>query len=166
MVTARQTRSREQRGFTLVEIVIVVAIITILILLALPGLQKSRVASYEASAVKGIQAVRGAFELYHRDRGYYPAMETNFSTAFFDEIRGYLPPETYQAGLTDQLAKGYELRARTDSFPGAPTDTRGRIMGSHIFTIGAFPINPELRMRTFYIEAMGTVTVDNGFNNL
>jgi len=157
---------RQQAGFTLVEVLIVVAIAALLIILALPGLQKSRVPAYEASAVKGLQTIRGTFELYYRDRGYYPAMDTNFSTRFFDDIRGYLPPETYQAGLTDQLAKGYELRARTDTFPTAPTDSQGRILGSHIFTIGAFPVNPELGMRTFYIEAQGTVTVGSAFNNL
>lgn len=157
---------RAHQGFTLVEILIVVGIISILILLALPGLQKSRASAYEASAVKGLQTMRSTFELYYRDRGFYPAMETSFSTAYFSEVQGYLPPESYQSGVTDQMAKGYELRARTSTFPGAPTDAQGRTLGSHIFTIGAFPVNPEMGLRTFYIEAQGTVTVDNAFNNL
>lgn len=162
----RHIAKRNRQGFTLVEILIVVAIISILILLSLPGLQKSRASSYEASAIKGLQTLRFCFEGYYRDRGFYPAMGTTFSTNFFSEIQGYLPPESYQAGLTDQMAKGYELRARTDTFPGAPTDPQGRILGSHIFTIGAFPVNPEMGLRTFYIEVQGTVTEGSAFNNL
>ena len=158
--------ARPQRGFTLVEILVVVAIISILILLSMPGLQKARVSSYEASAIAGLKTVRGAFEMHHRDYGFYPALSPSFSTNYLDQIRGYLPPEVTQAGVTDQIAKGYELRAMTDPFPNAPTDSAGRIMGSHIFTIGAFPLNPELGMRTFFIEAQGTVTKTNAFDNM
>lgn len=163
---SRHLCRRTHQGFTLVEILIVVAIISILILLSLPGLQKSRSASYEAQAVKGLQTMRSTFELYYRDRGFYPAMDTSFSNSFFSDVQGYLPPESYQAGLNDQMAKGYRLEARTDPFPGAPTDPQGRILGSHIFTIRAVPVNPEMRLRTFYIEAFGTVTEGSAFNNL
>ena len=142
-----------------------VAIIGILVVLAVPGLRKSRTAAYEAQGVKALQTVRAAAELYYRDRGYYPAMDATFSTSYWDELRGYMPPEVAAAGPTDALAKGYELRAKTDTFPNQDTDPQGRILGSHLFTIGAFPIDPEQRLRTFFIEEAGTVTVNSAFEN-
>lgn len=158
-------RRRTSRGFTLIEVIIVVAIIAILVVLSVPGLQRSRSAAYEAQAVAGLKSLRAAAELYYRDRGYYPPMDPAFSTDYWDELQGYLPPEVKLAGPTDAMAKNYELRARTDTYPSAVTDSLGRIVGSHLFTIGAFPTNPELRLRTFYIEEAGTVTVNSAFEN-
>lgn len=161
----RATSRTRTKGFTLVEVLITVSIISLLLILSVPGLQRARASSYEASAISALQVLRASFELYKTDYGFYPPMDTTFSPNFFPNIQGYLPPESYQAGLNDQMAKGYRLEAMTDTYPGQVTDAAGRVMGTHIFTIAAFPTNPELRLRTFYIEAQGTVTVDNAFNN-
>src|SRR5207253_5304582 len=66
---ARMRRSTSTRGFTLIELMIVVAIVAIIAAIAVPSLLESRKASNEASAVQSLRAVHAAQTLFH-DRDY------------------------------------------------------------------------------------------------
>lgn len=59
-------------GFSLVEIMIVVAIIGLLALIALPSFMKSRQNARIAAFVSDIRVCCDAFELYAMERGGYP----------------------------------------------------------------------------------------------
>jgi len=65
-------RQRE-KGFSLIELLIVVAIILIIAAIAIPNLLRSRIAANEASAVRGIRAITTAEHAYataYPDIGY------------------------------------------------------------------------------------------------
>jgi len=62
-----------EKGFSLIELLIVVAIILIIAAIAIPNLMRSRIAANEASAVSGIRAITTAEHAYstaYPDIGY------------------------------------------------------------------------------------------------
>ncbi len=61
-----------QKGFTLLELLIVVAIIMILATFAVPYAVKQRIQANQASAVNDLRVLRDAMEAYRADHNRYP----------------------------------------------------------------------------------------------
>src|SRR4026209_870084 len=61
---ARKTKMRKPDGFSLIELLIVVAIILIIAAIAIPSRLRARIAANEASAVSSIQTIVGAEATY------------------------------------------------------------------------------------------------------
>jgi len=147
----------KDRGFTLIELMIVVGIIGILAVLAVPSFTRVKNTALEAGAIKGLEAMYDAYQMYYRDHGFYPPTRATYSTDFFAHVKGYLPRDLRTSDVTDGFVKGYELRALTRPFDGAVV-TGGLISGSHYFTIMAIPVDTHRGLRTFFIEPNGIVT--------
>lgn len=64
---------RPQRGFTLVEIMIVVAIISLLALIAIPSFLRARERTKETKFINDLRVAAGAFDMYAADHNGYPA---------------------------------------------------------------------------------------------
>lgn len=73
-----------QMGFTLIELMIVVAIIAIISAIAIPNLLQSRIQSNEAAAIGNLRAICSAQSAYN-------AANFVFATDF-DELQGPTPP--------------------------------------------------------------------------
>ncbi len=72
---ARKTQS-SNRGFSLIELLIVVAIILIIVAIAIPNLIRSRIAANEASAVQNLRTITTASVVYNSTwgNGYPPTL--------------------------------------------------------------------------------------------
>ena len=66
-----------KKGFTLVELLIVIAIIGILATLAVVALQNARQSARDAKRIADIRQIQTALELYYNARGQYPEQVTS-----------------------------------------------------------------------------------------
>jgi prepilin-type N-terminal cleavage/methylation domain-containing protein len=149
---------RKQRGFSLIELLIVVAIILIIAAIAIPNLLRSRISANEASAVASLRAISTAEISYATT---YPNL------GFADKLEKLGPaaggkPTPDAAGLVDpSLAKGSKA-----GYTFTLTGTRGSESGAFTgFTISAQPTTPgQTGIRTFcsdqtsvlYVQADGS----------
>src|SRR6202045_4012986 len=69
---SKDIRNKKQKGFSLIELLIVVAIILIIAAIAIPNLLRSKVAANEASAVGSIRTINTTSVQYYSTYGGYP----------------------------------------------------------------------------------------------
>ena len=73
MVTGMQTRRAGERGFTLLELIVVVAIIGILATIAMPAMKDMPRRANEAVLKTNLRTMRDVIDQFYGDKGHYPA---------------------------------------------------------------------------------------------
>lgn len=130
----------KQKGFSLIELLIVVAIILIIAAIAIPNLARSRMAANEASAASGVRSITAA------EVAYFNAFASVGYAAQIQDMghtNPCVPAPTHACLLDNNLAmavpgstghSGYQFLA-TGISSGAPVNTD--------FVAGATPIGPS-----------------------
>jgi prepilin-type N-terminal cleavage/methylation domain-containing protein len=68
-----KTTSKSQKGFTVLELLVVIALITIIIIIVIAVLSPSRQKARDSRRIQDIIQTRNALELFHAQYGYYPS---------------------------------------------------------------------------------------------
>lgn len=97
-----KNRKRNQKGFSLIELLVVVAIILIVAAIAIPNLLQARVAANEASAVASLRTINTAMVTYN---SIYPTVGFAPTLAALGGTNCDTPDET-GACLIDTLLAG------------------------------------------------------------
>lgn len=126
-----------KRAFTLVEIMIVVAIVVALMTIATPNLLRSRVVANEGAAVGNLRAINNGCQLYHINMDTYPA-----------SLAAMAEPSASPPYIDSLLASG---RKQSYEFNYSLVD------GDH-FTVNANPTSTGLlRGKYFYLDESGII---------
>ena len=141
---------KNTKGFSLIELLIVVAIILIIAAIAIPNLLRSRIAANQASAVGSLRTLNTA--------------EITYSSTYnvgFTSTLGYLSPDSTgnaptstAAGLIDSvLALGTKSGYSFAYSPG-PTDSSARI---NTYSFTAVPLTSSTGTNYYYTDQSGVI---------
>ena len=144
--------SRKAKGFSLIELLIVVAIILIIAAIAIPNLLRSRIAANEASAVGSIRTINTAEVTYSSS---YP--DCGFTTL---TNLGGSGGNTTGAGLIDAVLSGgnksgYSFGA-TVSGGGTGCGT-GTGTPNSVYTVNGQPQSAQTGQRYFFSDQSGVI---------
>jgi prepilin-type N-terminal cleavage/methylation domain-containing protein len=97
-----------RRGFTLIEMLVVIVVLGILATLAIPRFMNARAQAFEATAISDLRNVAMVQEMHIRQAGSYAA-----DMAFLD----FDPSASVEIEITQATASGWAARASHTSLP-------------------------------------------------
>jgi len=145
---------KNNQGFSLIELLIVVAIILIIAAIAIPSLLRSRIAANQASAVGSLRTINTVEVAYAStyNTGYSSDLSDLGGTAGTISAAGLI--DSVLAGATNSSTKsGYSF-----VYAASAADGSGHING---YTINADPISNQTGTNHFYTDGTMVIRVNS-----
>jgi type IV pilus assembly protein PilA len=139
----------KQKGFSLIELLIVVAIILIIAAIAIPNLLRSKMAANESSAVASLRTINTTSIAYSTTYGQYPTNLSNLQT------NGAV--SSTAADLIDTVLGSGIKSGFTFSYTANSTNTG--------YSVTATPVNLGVTgQRGFFTDQSGVIRADTSGN--
>jgi len=153
--------AKQNFGFTLVEIMIVVAIIALLAAIAIPNVLRGRTSANEASAIGNLRALVSSLEMVRSVNQAYPAVETWQATMYGADcaaatapIPDFGPPSFCTANLN----AGAGAPPVGADIQGFRYDYTGAAAPAQTYTILAIPVTLNATgTRSFFTSEAGVL---------
>jgi prepilin-type N-terminal cleavage/methylation domain-containing protein len=144
-------RNRE-KGFSLIELLVVVAIIMVIVAIAIPNLMRTRMTANETSAVGSLSALNTACITYLTIYGGYPAALSNLGPSN--------PATSTAADLIDSVLASGSKGGYNFAYSAGPRDAAGRV---NVYSVTAEPVAlGSTGQRTFYTDQSGVIRSNTG----
>jgi type IV pilus assembly protein PilA len=138
-----------RKGFSLIELLIVVAIILIIAAIAIPNLMKSKIQANEAAAVETLKTLDTSVVMYSTTYGGFP-----HSIADLGPSTGGATTSASADLIDSVLATGVKAGYRY-TYAVTSSDPSGNVLS---YSITATPVSPGVTgQRSFYTDQSGTI---------
>jgi type IV pilus assembly protein PilA len=138
----------KHKGFSLIELLIVVAIILVIAAIAIPNLMRSTIAANQASAMASLRTLNTACTLYSATYGQFPAALTNLGPISSGGTASSTSADLIDSILSAGIKSGYAFSYTTDP-------------SNQSYTITAIPITAGTTGQNMYFtDSSGVIRVD------
>ena len=142
---------KSSKGFSLIELLIVVAIILIIAAIAIPNLLRSRIAANQASAVGSLRTLNTAEITY----------SSTYNCGFTATLSYLAPPPASSpnptstaAGLIDSVLASGSKSGYSFTYTPGPTDSAGHV---NVYTFTAIPISSATGTNYYFTDQSGVI---------
>jgi len=144
--------NNRRKGFSLIELLIVVTIILIISAIAIPNLMKSKMSANEAAAVGALKALTESAVMYSNSYGGFPHTISNMGPSSGAPTSSSAAADLIDAGLATGVKSGYKF-----TFSVTGSDPAGNVVS---YGITAVPVTPgSTGQKSFYTDQSGTIRV-------
>jgi type IV pilus assembly protein PilA len=144
-------RNRE-KGFSLIELLVVVAIIMVIVAMAIPNVLRTRMTANETSAVGSLSTLNSACVTYLTIYGGYPPSLASMGKG---DAASSTSADLIDSSLSSGVKSGYNF-----SYTAGPKDGAGHV---NVYSILAEPSSPGTTgQRSFFTDQSGSIRSNTG----